>query len=119
MEPCWHRCTQLCMRRVNLDTLYAGGARKIIVWGFVAVEQVPIVQLVNKYVNVLDRFFGGEPKDSTVQYGTKVAVRHPLSYDGIWPACAPFTLPAPHIDQCIMYWLHPETSSIICHAAAL
>ena len=63
------------MRRVNLDTLYAGGARKIIVWGFVAIEQVPIVQLVNKYVNVLDRFFGGSPKDSTVQYGIKVAVR--------------------------------------------
>ncbi len=63
------------MCRTNLDTLYAGGARKIIVWGFVAIEQVPIVQLVNKYVNALDVFFGGSPKDSTVQYGVKVAVR--------------------------------------------
>lgn len=63
------------MRRTNLDTLYAGGARKIVVWGFVAIEQVPIVQLVNKYVNALDVFFGSSPKDSTVQYGIKVAVR--------------------------------------------
>ena len=63
------------MCRTNLDTLYAGGARKIIVWGFVAIEQVPIVQLVNKYVNALDVFFGGSPKDSTVQYGIKVTVR--------------------------------------------
>lgn len=62
------------MCRVNLDTLFAGGARKIIVWGFVAIEQVPIVQLVNKYVNALDVVFGGSPKDSTVQYGIKVTV---------------------------------------------
>jgi len=48
------------------------------VWGFVAIEQLPVVQLVNKYVNVLDQFFGGTPKDSTVQYGIKTTVRTPF-----------------------------------------
>ena len=64
----------MCMCRVNLDTLYAKGARKIIVWGFVAIEQVPIVQLVNKWVNVLDFSFTKTSNDSTVQYGLKVQV---------------------------------------------
>ena len=93
---CWHSCRELCMCRANLDTLVAGGARKIIVWGFVAVEQVPIVQLVNKYVNVLDRFFGGEPKDSTVQYGTKVVVRHHCHMTVSGHHACPFTLPVSH-----------------------
>lgn len=64
----------MCMCRVNLDTLYAKGARKIIVWGFVAIEQLPIVQLVNKWVNVLDFSFTKTSNDSTIQYGLKVQV---------------------------------------------
>ena len=46
-------------------------------WGLVAIEQVPIVQTVNKYVNVLDQFFTHTHKDTTTQYGLKVSVRHP------------------------------------------
>jgi hypothetical protein len=59
---------------VNLDTLYAKGARKIVVWGTVAIELLPIVQLVNKYVNALDYTFTETPNDSTVKYALKLQV---------------------------------------------
>ena len=48
------------------------------VWGLVAIEQVPLVQTVNKYVNVLDEFFTHTHNDTTAQYGRKVSVRQPL-----------------------------------------
>ena len=67
-------------RREALETIYARGGRKFLVWGLVAIEQVPIVQTVNKYVNVLDEFFTHTYNDTTTQYGLKVSVRQLLLY---------------------------------------
>ena len=70
MSCAWHR--------EALETIYARGGRKFLVWGLVAIEQVPIVQTVNKYVNVLDEFFTHTYNDTTTQYGLKVSVRQLL-----------------------------------------
>lgn len=60
--------------RVNLDKIYAEGGRKFVVWGFVAIDQVPLVQILNKYVNVLDQVFTRTSNDSALQYSRKVEV---------------------------------------------
>ena len=70
--------TSCAWHREALETIYARGGRKFLVWGLVAIEQVPIVQTVNKYVNVLDEFFTHTRNDTTTQYGLKVSVRHLL-----------------------------------------
>ena len=88
--------------------IYARGGRKFVVWGLVAIEQVPIVQTVNKYVNVLDEFFTHTYNDTTAQYGLKVSVR-PLHY---------YQLPCASYIRVYLTWVQSRKAKIVTPRAS-
>ena len=46
--------TSLHDRRTQLQILYNAGARKFIVFGITAIEQLPVINVANRVVNLVD-----------------------------------------------------------------
>ena len=60
--------------RAQLQVLYNAGARKFIVFGLPAIEQLPIINVANRVVNIID---AGKslPKDGVLSYAKSLSVR--------------------------------------------
>ncbi len=60
--------------RAQLQVLYNAGARRFIVFGIPAIEQLPVINVANRIVNLID---SGKslPQDGVLTYAKKLSVR--------------------------------------------